>query len=99
MHNCDNFAHFPEFDIITSQPGYALLNSVRVSIIEHLQTLKDNFDGYFGGDLVHDVWVRSPFTVSLDRINDDDVVKDELIDLRSNERLRIDFEALDLSQF
>ena len=27
------------------------------------------------------------------------MVRDELIDLRSNERLRIDFEALDLSQF
>jgi hypothetical protein len=93
-----NFANFQEFDSITSERGYALPDIVRDSIIEHLHTLKDNFDGYFC-NLQHDVWVRSPFTVSLDQINDDDVAKDELIDLRSNERLRTDFEAMNLSEF
>ena len=94
-----NFANFPQFDELTSQQGFPAGDVVQDSIIEHLQTLKDNFDGYFSCEMIHDVWVRSPFTVSLDLISDDDLVKDELIDLRNNEKLSIDFKSMELPQF
>ena len=34
-----------------------------------------------------------------DRISDDDLVKDELLELRNNEKLHTDFEATELAEF
>ena len=45
-----NFANFPQFDEITSQQIYSADDVVRDNIIGHLETLKDNFDGYFSGE-------------------------------------------------
>ena len=92
---------FPKFDEIVCQQIYSEADNVRDSITEHLQALKDNFDGYFTSDIggLHDIWVRSPFNISLDQISDDDLVKDELVDLRNNEKLRIDFGAMELAEF
>ena len=94
-----NFANFLQFDEITFQQIYPAADVVRDNIIEQLEILKDNFDGYFSDEFTNDVWVRSPFTVSLDRISDDDLVKDELLELRNNEKLSTDFEAMELAEF
>ena len=40
-----------------------------------------------------------PFTVPVEAIDDNDLVKHELIDLRSNNQLKIKFEAVDIDIF
>lgn len=94
-----SFSNFQKFDELVSQTTVTVAAGVRESITEHLETLNDNFEGYFSCDFINDVWVRSPFTVSLDEISDHDMVKDELIDLRNNEKFRIDFGVMELPEF
>ena len=58
------------------------------------QGLEINFD-----NLPSELWVRNPFTILLDEIDDNDLAKDDLIDLRSNKLLKINFDAMDISTF
>jgi len=39
------------------------------------------------------IWLRNPFLLDLNTINDSDLVKDELIDLRSKEMAHHDFQT------
>ena len=77
------------------------MSCLRVSaILEHIKSLKNSFEGYFDIDnLPSELWVRIPFTMLLDEIDDNDLAKDELIDLRSNKQLNIKFDAIDISTF
>ena len=43
--------------------------------------------------------MRFPFSVSLEQINDNDLAKDELIDIRNNQKLLKDFESMELDEF
>ena len=74
--------------------------SIQTSVIAHLETLRFNFEGYFGDSLsTFDSWARFPFSVSLEQINDNDLAKDELIDIRNNQKLLKDFESMELDEF
>ena len=93
--NVVNFSNLDELSTkeIVSQ---AVVNA----ILEHLESLKNSFEGYFDIDnLPSELWVRNPFTILLDEIGDNDLAKDELIDLRSNKQLKINFDAIDISTF
>ena len=62
--------------------------------------MRANFEGYF--ETYHprqDTWIRYPFTVSLEQLSDNDLAKDELLDLRNNKKLSADFESMELNQF
>lgn len=58
------------------------------------------FEGYFcPEELNQETWVRSPFLIDFEKIDDKDLVKDDLIDLRSTEVLRAEFDAKNLADF
>lgn len=43
--------------------------------------------------------MRSPFLIDIDSISDEDLIKDDLIDMRSKEVLKAEFHAKDLGDF
>ena len=72
-----SFANFPLLDEITSNPDHPMGQSIQTSVIAYLETLRFNFEGYFGDSLsTFDSWMRFPFSVSLEQINDNDLAKD-----------------------
>ena len=95
-----NVVNFANLDELYTKEIVSLPQAVVSAILEHLKSLKNSFEGYFDIDnLPSELWVRNPFTVLLDEIDDNDLAKDELIDLRSNKQLKIKFDAIDISTF
>ena len=66
--------------------------------VTHLGTLQNTFEGYFETDHLNlNAWVKCLF--SFDQMSDQDLAKDELLDLHQNQKLRTDFESMELNQF
>ena len=90
-----SFANFPLLDEITYNPDHPVGQSIQTSVIAHLETLRFNFEGYFGDRLSTFVsWVSFPFSVSLELIYDNYLAKDELIRMSNNQKLLKDFESM-----
>ncbi|XP_008190103.1 protein ZBED8-like [Acyrthosiphon pisum] len=67
---------------------------------EHLYVFENSFGNYFDFTFSKsEIWLRNPFLVDLNTIDDSDLVKDELIDLRSKEMARHDFQTKNLIEF
>ena len=65
-----------------------------------MDTLQNSFKGYFGsGDLKVETWIRNPFLADIDCISDEDLAKDDLIDLRTKEMLQNEFNSKSLGEF
>ncbi|KAG6925045.1 zinc finger BED-type containing 8 [Chelydra serpentina] len=79
-----NFTNFPllEETVVSENEGM----TITTEVTKHLQQLSDSFQGYFStGDLdVAKKWILDPFLFNLDSINDSDLMKDDLIELRAN---------------
>ena len=82
-----NFANFPTLDGIIADQDEREDMPLVDQICTHLDGLMTSFDGYFShGDLnVVSGWIRDPFLFNLDFIEDEDMVKDELIELKENQ--------------
>jgi len=77
-----------------------LSSSIKTQICEHLDKLEKSFNDYLISTYSKtDIWLRNPFVVDLNLIYDSDLVKDELIDLRSKEMARQDFQTKNLIEF
>jgi len=48
---------------------------------ENLDRLQQSFKSYCSDDLNFELWIRNPFLADLDTVCDDDLVKDDLIEL------------------
>ena len=95
-----NVVNFTNLDELSIKEIVSLPQAVVNAILEHLESLKNSFESYFNIDnLPSELWVRNPFTVLLDEIDDNDLAKDELIDLRNNKQLKIKSDAIDISTF
>lgn len=99
-----NFANFPMLEeLMTQGDGNTTKitsNMVQNEVSKHLETLQMSFKGYFSSDqLDKETWVRSPFTIDMDTISDDDLIKDDLIDIRTKEILKAEFHAKVLAEF
>lgn len=101
-----NFANFPLLDevvVAAAAEGRAegtLPDNIKEEISEHLSTLQRSFDGYFCQEIARkDLWIRNPFLCELDNIDDSDLAKDDLIDLRTREILRSVFNCNTLIEF
>ena len=95
-----NVVNFANLDELYTKEIVSLPQAVVSAILEHLESLKNSFEGYFDIDnLPSGLWLRNPFTMLLDEIDDNDLAKDESIDLRSNKQLNIKFDAIDISTF
>ena len=60
-----------------------------------------SFDGYFQNEAlnVRDGWIRDPFLFNLDSIEDRDMAKDELIELKRNQKVKMEFDSMELTTF
>lgn len=97
-------ANFPTLEDILSnnkdKNTRQLSKQVKEEISLHLETLQISFEGYFCAEsLNQETWVRSPFMVDLNEISDGDLIKDDLIDLRTKQVLRAEFTKKDVSEF
>ena len=77
-----------------AQSARSLSKEVQKEVSEHLETLQNSFEGCFCSEsLNQETWVRSPFMMDMNDINDEDLIKDDLIDIRSKAVLRAEFNA------
>ena len=60
-----------------------------------------SFDGYFShGNLnVASGWIRDPFLFNLDSIEDEEMAKDELIELKENQKVKMELDSMELTTF
>ena len=94
-----NFANFPNLDniFVDNQENIQLVDQ----ICTHLGGLMTSFDGYFPNEAlnVRDGWIRDPFLFNLDSIEDGDMAKDELIELKGNQKVKMEFDSMELTTF
>lgn len=95
----NNFANFTRLEeALLGHQG--LPAASKDDILTHLTTLRMSFQNYFGSEeLQRDTWIRNPFLVDLDSIPDEDMTKDDLIDLRHRELIKSEFCTKDLAEF
>ena len=93
-----NLANFPSLDEIANN---SLLQNVKNEIISHLKILVDSFDGYFSaGELnYYQRWIINPFLFDLTKMSDDDNLKENLIEMKSCQELKLLFDKLKLEDF
>lgn len=59
---------------------------------KHLETRQNCFEGYFCPEYLNqEPWVLSPFSIDMNIINDEDLIKDYFFDMRSKEVLQAEF--------
>ncbi|XP_068239754.1 protein FAM200C-like [Palaemon carinicauda] len=93
-----NFANFPSLDEAASaEEELPILSEVK----EHLQERIQSFQGYFHLEegSVAQRWIRDPFLFNLDSMDDNDIMKDDLVELQTNDRIRMEFEKIQLDMF
>jgi hypothetical protein len=96
----DNLVNFPTIEHELSKKNIILSSSIKTQICEHLDKLENSFNDYFISTYSKtDIWLRNPFVVDINSIDDSDLVKYELIDLRSKEMARQDFQTKNLIEF
>jgi len=63
--------------------------------------LQASFDGYFSaGELsVSEQWIIDSFLFNADQMSDGDVLKEDLIDLKENQAMKLLFDATKLQSF
>ena len=93
-----NLANFPSLDEIANN---SLLQNVKNEIISHLRMLVDSFDGYFSaGELnYYQHWIINPFLFDLTKMSDDDNLKENLIEMKSCQELKLLFDKSKLEDF
>ena len=95
-----NYVNFPILEEVLLQKDKVLSVSLHAELCGHLETLKKSFQAYFCSDELRvKPWVRNPFLVDMNEIDDSDLAKDDLIDLRTKEMLRLEFYAKELEEF
>ena len=97
-------ANFPMLEEVLYQDGVEIQNSVSTflkrDICEHLETLQNSFKGYFYLDgMKVEPWIHNPFLSDINCIEDVDIAKDELIDLRTKNLLQLEFNSKSLGEF
>ena len=73
--------------------------SLRGNMCENLDRLQQSFKSYCPDDLNFELWIRNPFLADLDAVCDDDLAKDDLIELRTMQMLRNDFNSKNVTEF
>ena len=79
-----NYANFPLLEDLILKDETRKESDISVSrrkeFCSHLDTLQTFFEGYFNlGSLKDEAWIRNPFLIDFNSINDEDPNKDDLI--------------------
>lgn len=100
------YANFQMLDEVLFENGSRqdslLLNNLKNEICEHLEVLQVSFEKYFNSDGINikdELWIRNPFLCDIDCIDDMNLAKDELIDLKTKSLLKMDFDSKTLGEF
>uniref|UniRef100_A0A7M4F4W3 Zinc finger BED-type containing 5 n=1 Tax=Crocodylus porosus TaxID=8502 RepID=A0A7M4F4W3_CROPO len=96
-------ANFQILEEVLYQNGAEIQNSLSISlkreICEHLETLQNSFKSYFYLDGIKvEPWIRNLFLPDINCIEDVNLAKDELIDLRTK-NLQLEFNSESLGEF
>ena len=98
-----NFANFPMLEELVTQGDGNMMkitSKIQNEMSKHLETLQTSFEGYFSSEqLDKETWVRSPFLIEIYSISDEDLIKDDLMDMRSKAVLKAEFHAKGLGEF
>lgn len=94
-----NFSNFPSLEEMVDNKK-SLFPRVREEIVDHLEILSKSFDEYFGGGELEtsEEWIINLYSFNLDKL-DDEVLKEDLIELRTNPVLEMQFESKTLEQY
>ena len=95
-----NLVHFPSLQE-TLEESASLHPPLVSTIAEHLQILSIAFDGYFSCGEIQtcDYWIRHPFKVNLEEIDDNSDIMEDLIDMRNNTGIKMEFSDDSLENF
>ena len=97
-----NYANFPILEdvLLQEEINKTLSSSLQTEICSHLETLQNSIHGYFNtGDLKVAAWILNPFSIDINCIDDGDLAKDDIIDIRTKEMLKFQFNSKGLGEF
>jgi len=99
-----NYASFPTLDsCLEEMDDRQLSDSVSSSISSHLESLGNSFDGYFQDPVEEESavrnWIRNPFLCDLDSIDDQNMFKEDLIDIIPKQQLKRLLETTSVNEF
>ena len=79
----------------------SLPTALRIGICKHLEALQHSFKSYclVTEDLKNKSWIRNPFLAEVECISDDDLAKDELIELKAMESITMSFNSQSMAIF
>ena len=66
---------------------------------ENLDRLQQCLKNYSSDDVNFELWIHNPFLADLNAFCDDDLAKDDLIELRTMQMLRSDFNSKNVAEF
>ena len=93
----NNFANFPMLKEVISQSRFdnaeALPPFLRGNMCENLDRLQQSLKNYCSNDVNFKLEIRNSFLADVDAICDDDLAKDDLIELRTVQMLRSDLNS------
>ena len=95
-----NLSNFPSLEEIVDDDESIIPNVCEESV-NHLKIPSRSFDGYFGGEELEtsEKWIIDPYFFNLDYMSNDEKLKDDLIKLRINHVLEMQFESKTLEQY
>uniref|UniRef100_UPI00358E7D1C protein FAM200C-like n=1 Tax=Myxine glutinosa TaxID=7769 RepID=UPI00358E7D1C len=95
-----NLSNFPSLEEMVDDAG-SITPTVREEIVAHLEMLSESFDGYFAaGDLkISEEWIMNPYSYNMEKMSNDEELKEDLIDLQTNRALEMQFESKTLEEF
>ena len=97
---CRNLAKFPNFDKNFNSKDL-LQEGIVTDMKEHLQMLSQSFQGYFyhGEISVSQGWMQDPFFFNIDFMDDNDKIKEELVQMKASNKTKMEFDLMQLDTF
>ena len=86
-----SFVNFPE--LADNDAENDLSSTLIIDIKGHLKFLSDSLDGYFP-NLSVKLWIVDSFRISIDHIDDGNKLKNDLIELKASDRLKMQFSTV-----
>ena len=94
-----SFVNFPELTqiLVNNDAQNDLSFMFIIDIKGHLKSLSDSLDGYFPNLLVEQ-WIVDPFTFPIDHIDNENKLKDDLMELKTSGYLKMQFSTMPVFQ-
>jgi len=95
-----NYVHFPTFEELIMNEEEETPEGLQDEIVNHLENLKNISGHYFSNDESSEQdWIRNPFLFNLDAMDDSNMQKNDLIDLKSKALLKQSSQSQTVDEF